>query len=441
MDQPQTKYAQSGDLSIAYQVVGDGPIDVVFVSGWVSSLTDTWENPAQAKFMQRIASYSRLILFDKRGTGMSDPVTRPPTLEERIDDMRAVMDAVDSERAAVFGISEGGPMSILYAATYPERVTHLVLSGSGPRAVSGPDYPFGQDEQYVSYMRQVIDRWGEGNTIDFFIPDLADDTAARAAMARFETRGASPSMARHLLEAVLDIDVRDALPVIQSPTLIHHREGDRLFSIEGARYMAERIGGAELMIQPGTSHIPWFGGGRELADRVEAFITGRRPQVEIDRVLATVLFTDIVDSTVKASELADRAWRDLLDQHDSVVDRNITTHRGRLVKMTGDGVFATFDRPAAAVRCAMAIRDEAPSIGIDVRAGLHTGEVELRGEDLGGIGVHIGARIAGLAERRQVLVSRTVRDLVTGSGLQFTDRGMHELKGVPQRWQIYEVTG
>ena len=439
MDQPTTRYAQSGDVSIAYQVLGEGPIDMVFIFGWVSHLEDVWQVPAQTKFFQRLASFSRLILFDKRGTGMSDQVPDVPLLEDRMDDMRAVMDAVGSERAAMFGMSEGGPMSLLFAATYPDRVTHLVLSGSTPRVAWAPDYPLGHQADWMDRFHEIIDHWGEGRSVEYFLPDMADNPEAIAAFGRFERLGATPSMARRLMLSLTEIDVRDVLPVIRVPTLIHHREGERASPVAMARYMADRIEGAELFIQPGSSHLPWLGGGRGLADRVEEFVTGEQARREPDRILSTVLFTDIVDSTVKAADLGDRKWRALLDQHDDVGSKQVAAFRGRLVKTTGDGLFASFDRPAAAVECALSIRDRMPGVGLDVRAGVHTGEVEVRGDDLGGIGVHIGARVAALAGPGEVLVSRTVRDLVTGSDLWFEDRGAHELKGVPEAWQLYAV--
>jgi class 3 adenylate cyclase/pimeloyl-ACP methyl ester carboxylesterase len=440
LEQPGTRYARSGDVNIAYQVWGDGLLDMVFVFGWVSNLEDVWQVPAQTKFFGRLASFSRLILFDKRGTGMSDQVPGIPMLEERMDDVRAVMDAVGSDRAALWGLSEGGPMSLLFAATYPDRVTHLIMSGSYPRMMWAPDFPIGRTREWMERFETIIDHWGEGRSVEYFLPDRADDPEAVAGFARFERLGATPSMARRLMLAVTEIDARDILPTVRVPTLITHREDERPFPVEGAHYMAERIDGAELFIQPGSAHVPWLGGGRELADRVEEFVTGERANRAPDRILSTVMFTDIVDSTGRAADLGDRDWRALLDQHDDIGSRQVDAHRGRLVKTMGDGLFASFDRPAAAVECAVSIRDQMPGVGLEIRAGVHTGEVELRADDLGGIGVHIGARVAALAGPGEVLVSRTVRDLVIGSGLEFEDRGSHELKGVPEKWQLYAVT-
>jgi class 3 adenylate cyclase len=439
LEQPATRYAQSGDVNIAYQVLGDGPIDMVFVFGWVSHLDDVWQVTGQAKFFQQLASFSRLILFDKRGTGMSDPVPDVPLLEDRMDDLRAVMDAVGSERAALFGISEGGPMCLLFTTTYPDRVSHLILSGSSARMTWAPDYPIGKSAEWLADFEEIVAHWGEGRSIEYFLPDLAEDEAARAAFGRFERMGTSPSMARRLVAAVAETDARELLSVIGVPTLIHHKQHERAVPVEMGRYMADRIEGAQFYVQPGTSHLPWVGGGRDLADRVEEFVTGERAVREPDRILSTVVFTDIVDSTRLAADLGDRKWRDLLDEHDDLGSRHIESHRGRLVKSMGDGLFASFDRPAAAVECALLIRESMPAVGLEIRAGVHTGEVEVRGDDLGGIGVHIGARVAALAEAGEVLVSRTVRDLVTGSGLQFEDRGSHELKGVPEPWQLYAV--
>ena len=439
MEQPETRYAQSGDFNIAYQTIGDGPIDVVFVFGWVSNLNQIWADPASAKFFQRISSYARLILFDKRGTGMSDPVFAPPLLEDRMDDMRAVMDAVGSERAALIGLSEGGPMTVLFAATYPGRVSHLALTGTFARTMKAAGYPFGWDDADYARLFSVVDHWGEGRTTDLFLPEFALDPAVRAAMGTFERTGASPRVARMLVESMSEIDVRDVLPVVHVPTLVHHRQGDQAFSVDGARYLAANIPDSKLMVQQGTSHIPWIGGGREFSDQLETFLTGQAPMSLSDRVLATVLFTDIVDSTATAAESGDEAWVNTLEAHDRITRDEVEAHRGIWVNHTGDGILASFDRPAAAVRSAIAIRDGVRQQGIEVRAGVHTGEVEVRGSNLGGIGVHIGARVAALAGPSQILASRTVKDLVIGSGLEFTDFGTHTLKGVPDQWQIYDV--
>jgi pimeloyl-ACP methyl ester carboxylesterase len=437
--EPVIRYAESGRVSIAYQVMGDGPGDLVCVFGWVTHMEQIWQGRSSTRFFDRLASFSRLILFDKRGTGLSDPVHDVPTLDERMDDLRAVMDAAGSERAAIFGVSEGGPMSILFAATYPDRVSHLILTGTFPRLTASRDYPAGQDETFVADFQDAVDHWGDGRTIDFLLPDRADDPERRAAMASLERRGASPSVAQRLLSSAWQIDVRDILPAVHVPTLIHHRQDDRLAPVQGARYMAEAISGSELFIQPGSSHFPWVDGGTEVVDKVEEFLTGSVVSSVTDRILATVLFTDIVDSTARASRLGDVEWGHLLDEHDAVTVQLVEAHRGRLVRFTGDGAFAVFDRPTAAVDCASVISDQMERLGLPVRIGVHTGECEVRGDDLGGLAVHIGARVMSRAGSGEVLVSRTVRDLMVGSKLSFSSRGVAQLKGVPGTWELFAI--
>jgi pimeloyl-ACP methyl ester carboxylesterase len=432
------KYARSGDLSIAYEVVGDGPLDLVFVPGLVSHLDNWWEQPASSRFMERLASYSRLILFDKRGTGVSDPVAGVPTLEQRMDDVRAVMDAAGSERAALIGLSEGGPMSVLFAATYPQRTIALVLTGASAGW---------RDEAARAPVRRVLDsinagRWGQGDTIDVFIPEMADNPRARAAIGHFERTGASPAMARALTEANFQIDVHDILPTIQTPTLVIQRTDDRAVPASLAREMAGAIPGARYIEQPGNDHLPWLGDADGFQDEVEEFLTGARAPRALDRVLATVLFTDIVGSTELASKLGDRRWRALLEEHSAVIRSELERFRGREVKTLGDGFLATFDGPARGVRCARSVADAVRDLGIEIRAGLHTGECELiGGDDVGGVAVHIGARVAAAAGASEVLVSSTVKDLVVGSGLEFADRGGHELKGVAGEWRLYAAVG
>jgi class 3 adenylate cyclase len=439
--QPETQYAKSGDVHIAYQVVGDGPLDLVYVPGWVSHVEYQWENPRLARAFERLASYSRLILFDKRGTGLSDrvPDSALPTLEERMDDVRAVMDAAGSERAALFGTSEGGPMSLLFASTYPERTRALILQASYPMRRWTPDFPWGvTPEQQAVYAELTERNWGKGGDIGFRTPA---DASARD-MQRFANlcrMAASPGAALTLLKMNFEIDVRSVLPTIQVPTLILHRTDDQRVNVGGSRYMAKRIPGAKYVEFPGDSHAWWFGDTDAILDAIEEFLTGTHHAPEPDRVLATVLFTDIVGSTEHAARLGDRRWRELLDDHDRLVRGQIERSRGRLVKHAGDGVLATFDGPAHAVRCAGAIRTEVREFGLEVRAGLHTGECELIGEDVGGIAVHIGQRVSTLAEPNEVLVSSTVKDLVAGSGLRFEDRGTHVLKGVPDDWRLFRV--
>jgi pimeloyl-ACP methyl ester carboxylesterase len=439
--EPKTQYARSGDVSIAYQVIGEGPFDLVFVPGWVSNLDLHWQNPLSTSFFHRLASFSRLILFDKRGTGLSDPFVGVPTLEQRMDDVRVVMDAAGSERAAIFGLSEGGPMSILFAATYPDRATHLVLCGTGPKMAWAPDYPWGWPDDGVAQFARFVDRWGEGASVELLAPDYADVEQAREQFGQFERTGASPSMARALIEALWQIDVRPVLSAIHVPTLIIHRTDELALPVGGARYMAGMIPGARLVEQPGRDHVPWLGDSGGLLDEVERFLTGTSGGAEPDRVLATLLFTDIVGSTERATALGDRRWRETLDRHDDIVRAQLASFRGQEVDKAGDGFLAHFDRPAAAIRCARSITDAVLPLGITIRAGLHTGECELRRDGLGGIAVHIGARVAAKADSNEVLVSRTVKDLVAGSGIDFVDRGVHTLKGVDGEWQLFAVNG
>lgn len=438
MDPPDTRYAKSGDLSIAYQVTGGGPRDLVFVPGFISNLDDAWENPNQTHFFSRLAGFSRLIRFDKRGTGLSDRVSGVANLEDRMDDVRAVMDAVGSERAALFGVSEGGPMSLLFAATYPERASALVLYGTYAR------HPTLTPEILPQHL-EIIDRaWGTGEYIArFMAPQGTFDETARRAIARAERQGASPSAVSAILQMNAEIDARHILPTIRTPTLVLHRIGDMRITIDAGQYIASHVPGAKLVTLPGTNHMIWT--ERDIIDRVvdevEEFLTGYRADAEQDRVLATVMFTDIVDSTKRAAALGDRMWRTLLERHDEIVRQQLSRFRGREVKHTGDGFLATFDGPARGVRCASAIADTMQPLGLAVRGGLHTGEIELKGDDIGGIAVNIAARVAAMAGPNETLVSSTVRDLVAGSGLRFDDRGFHELKGVPEQVHLYSAGG
>jgi class 3 adenylate cyclase len=440
---PATRYAKSGDVNIAYQVVGEGPLDVVLVIGWVFSFDPGWEDPATARFYGRLASFSRLILFDKRGTGLSDGVTpdQLPNLETRMDDVRAVMDAVGSERAALFGISEGGPMSILFAATYPERTSALVVSGSFARQLADPAHPIGIDEAELAERLERVERdWPRAYASEFLsraAPALASDERVVAEYTRRMGRGASPAAAAALLQMNAQIDVRHVLPAVRVPTLVLHRATE--YYAEASRYLGERIPGARVVEQPGDDHLPWLGDQDELLDEVEEFLTGTRPEHQADRVLATVLFTDIVGSTQRAAELGDRRWRELLDAHHAEVRRQLERHRGQEVDTAGDGFLASFDGPARAVRCAWAVRDAVRPLGLEIRAGAHTGECELAEGKVSGIAVHTGARVTAEAAPGEVLVSSTVRDLVAGSGIEFEDRGVHELKGVPGEWRLYAV--
>ncbi|HEX6228793.1 MAG TPA: adenylate/guanylate cyclase domain-containing protein [Solirubrobacterales bacterium] len=442
MQQPKTNYARNEDVNIAYQVVGDGPLDLVVVPGFISHLDLLWTLPEAAAMFRRLASFSRLILFDKRGTGLSDPVSGVPTLEERMEDLHAVLDAVGSEGAALLGVSEGGPMSILFAATYPERTTAMVLYGSTPN-FSYKDMLSEQRRHFFDEMWRkwdsMVEHWGEGEMIDVFAPSLAADEGMRRSLGLLERASASPAMITSLTAALDDIDVTSVLPVIGVPTLVLHRVGDPVVLVEGARNTAERIPGARYIELPGDEHVPWLGDADALLDEVEQFLTGARQSRESDRVLASVLFTDIVGSTQRASQLGDRRWRERLESHDQGVRRQVEMHGGRVVKSLGDGYLATFDGPARAIRCGGEVVDDAGSLGIEVRAGVHTGECELLGEDVGGMAVHIGARVAAEAGPGEVLVSSAVRDLVVGSGIEFDDRGIHELKGVPGSWNLLAV--
>lgn len=443
MDVPETRYAKSGDLSIAYQVVGEGERDLVLVPGFVTHVEMGWESRAYARFLERLASFSRLIIFDKRGSGLSDPATGAPTLEERMDDVRAVMDAAGSEKAALFGVSEGGPMSILFAATYPDRTSALVLHGAMARSTEAPDYPWAApaDALRRSVAEFIVPSWGrpDGVVLEIFNPSEADDPEAREFLARFERYAASPAMSAWIFEMSLDIDVRHVLPAIHTPTLVLHRHGDRVVNRRAGRWLAEQIAGARYIEVPGVDHLPWTGDQDAILDEVQEFLTGVRSAPEPDRVLATVMFIDIVDSTRHASEVGDRRWREILEGHQESVRRELSRFRGREVKTLGDGSLATFDGPARAIRCGRSIVEAARSRGLEVRIGLHSGEVELMGDDVGGIAVHIAARVGDLAGLGEVLVSGTVKDLVAGSGLEFEDRGTHTLKGVPGEWRLFAV--
>jgi pimeloyl-ACP methyl ester carboxylesterase/class 3 adenylate cyclase len=436
---PQTRYAKSGEVNIAYQVVGDGPLDLVFVPGFISHLDLQWADPRIARFLEKLASFSRLIMFDKRGTGLSDPVAGPAPLEDRMDDVRAVMDAAGSERAALFGLSEGGAMSVLFAATYPERTRALILCGSFPTGVPDPDgNPGGQRWiDGVQSVRSATEHWGEGRTLAYMAPS-ADSERDRIGRGVFERSAASPQMAQTLIDMVLETDVRDLLPTLHVPTLVLHR-AEEFVPVECARYMAERIPGARLVVLPGMDHIPFYGDADGYAEEIEEFLTGARHAPVSDRILTTVMFTDIVGSTERAAALGDARWRELLTRHDELMRAELERHRGREVKTMGDGVLATFDGPARGIRCARAIADQVRSLDMELRAGLHTGECELIGDDIGGMAVNIGARIGAVAGADEVIVSSTVKDLVVGSGISFSDRGARELKGVPGEWHLFAV--
>jgi DNA-binding SARP family transcriptional activator/class 3 adenylate cyclase len=435
-------YARSGDVRIAYQIVGDGPLDLVLVHGSVCSFQPGWENAKIAAFYRRLASRGRLILFDKRGTGLSDRVSpdRLPDLETRMDDVRAVLDAVQSHRAVVLGISEGGAMSALFAATHPERTLALVLMGTFAKMTYAPDYPIGVTAGDFRKRLEALeeDDWAPAVTKEWLgrvAPDLLRDPAAVRWYVSYILRGASPGANKAIRLMNEQIDIRDVLPTISIPTLVLYRS--REYFREGTRFMGEHIPRARVVELPGNDHLPWEGDREALLDEIERFLAGVQEEVEPDRVLATLLFTDIVGSTAKAAELGDRAWHELVTEHHRLVRAQLARFRGREVDMAGDGVFATFDGPARAVRCAAAIADGLKALGLEVRAGVHTGEVEQASGSARGIAVHIAARIAAAAKPGEVLVSSTVKDLVVGSGLGFEERGEHRLDGVPGTWRLF----
>ncbi|HTS21151.1 MAG TPA: adenylate/guanylate cyclase domain-containing protein [Casimicrobiaceae bacterium] len=440
---PETRFARSGSVHIAYQVVGEGPLDLVYVPGWVSHVELAWEEPTLARFLERLASFSRLILFDKRGTGLSDrvPDSQLPSHEARMDDLRAVMDAAGSKRAAIFGFSEGGSLAALFAATYPQRTTALVTFGIFAKRLRSEDYPWAPTPEQRERDYEVVARdWGGAMDLANLIPSRIDDEAFTRRLATYLRRAASPGAAVALLRMNSQVDIRAVLPTIRVPTLVLHRIGDLDANIEEARFIARRIPGARLVELPGDDHLPWVGDQDSLLDELQEFLTGVRPIADVDRVLATVLFTDIVGSTDTAARLGDRAWRALLGSHHAMVRKELERFRGREVNTAGDGFLASFDGPARAIRCAFAIRDGARSLGLETRAGLHTGEVEQAGNELHGIAVHIGARVASAAGAGETLVSSTVKDIVAGSGIAFADRGLHALKGVPGEWRLYAAS-
>ena len=442
--QPETRYAPGKDGYVAYQVVGDGPLDLVFIPAWASNVEMMWEEPAFARFLHRLSSFSRLLCFDKRGSGLSDavPLAALPTLEQWMDDVCAVMDAAGVKRAALLGTHEGGQMAMLFAATYPERTSALILLNTSARHLRDVDSPWGfPADQVPRLLQQTEGVWGTGDAVDLGAPGVAHDERFRRWFGRYQRHSLGPRTAAIMQAAYVERDLRGVLPSIQVPTLVLHRAGNRYIRVGHGRYLAGRIPGAKYVELPGEDHLIIVGDTEAVLGEIEEFLTGVRPVPESDRVLATVLFTDIVASTTRAAEVGDRRWKEVLDQHDTLARRELDRHRGRLVKNTGDGILATFDGPARAVRCAHAIAGSVTSLGIEVRAGLHTGEVELRGDDVTGMAVHIAARVMDAAGPGEVVVSSTVKDLVAGSGLRFADRGAHELRGVPGEWRLFATEG
>ena len=429
-------------VSIAYQVVGEGDRDIVFVPQTFSAVEALWEHPTVARFFARLSGLGRVILYDRRGTGMSDRTGGTATLEEQVDDVRAVMDAAGADRADLIAIMEGGPMAMLFAATAPERVRSLILYASFVRSTRADDYPAAWTaEERAAAMRTMVEHWGEGGFAARFAPSHADDPSLREWLGRLQRMALGPGEAAAALEINGRLDVRHVLGSIRVPTLLLHRSGDAGISVAHSRYIAERIPGARLVELEGRDTLPFLGDSAAVLGEVDEFLTGDRRPPEHDRVLATVLFTDIVDSTMRAAALGDQPWRDLLAEHDRIVRACIARHRGREIKSVGDGFLALFDGPARAVRAARSIVHEVTSLGLEVRAGLHAGEVELVGDDVAGLAVHIAARVMGEAPPGRVLASSTVHDLVVGSGLRFEDRGRRQLRGVPGEWGLWEVTG
>jgi len=438
---PETRYAKAPDgTSIAYQVVGDGPVDLVYASGIWSNVELMWEDPSWAHFLERLAKFSRLILFDMRGVGLSDRGPEPPVLELQRDDVGAVMDAVGSADAIVFGGARAATMAMLFAATHPDRTKALVLYAPVAKTVSTPDFPFGKspEEQRVFFERFVREV-GTGQNLELQAPSVASDDRFVKWWARFERLVASPSAYEELGQIFTDVDVRDILPAIHVPTLVIHRKDDAIVLERQARYVADQIQGATYVEFPGEDHLPFVGDAEVIVDEVEQFVTGRRPIRETDKVLATILFTDIVDSTRQQAELGDRGWKRLVERHHAIVRGLLGRYRGEEQDTAGDGFYVRFDGPARAIRCAQEIVETIRPLGIEVRAGLHTGECEIVDGKCSGLSVSIGARVMANAGPSEVLVSRTVKDLTAGSGLTFQDAGEHELKGVPDRWRLYRV--
>jgi pimeloyl-ACP methyl ester carboxylesterase len=438
----EVRFARSGDIDVAYRVVGDGPVDLVCVEGAYTHLEIAWELPQYRRYYERLAEFARVILFDKRGLGMSDRVPGATTLEERMDDIRAVMDAVGSERAAVIGESEGGPLSMLFAAAHPERTVALILQGAEVRERRDDDWPWGEGDEaeLEEYLVRLPETWGMGLGFQYLFPSVGDLEWGRAWLGRLQRHAATPASWEAFARMAFEIDVRHVAAAINVPTLVIHAVADQVCHVENARFLARTIPNARYVELAGGDHVPWLDPDATIAE-IREFLTGTRESSTPDRALATVLFTDLVGSTGRAAELGDRRWGDLLEQHHASVRRELARFDGLEVDTAGDGFFATFDGPARAIRCAQAIVDAVRPLQLDVRAGLHTGEVELADGKVAGIAVNIGARVAAKADAGEVLVSGTVKDLVAGSGLEFDDRGVAALKGVPGEWRLFAVVG
>jgi class 3 adenylate cyclase len=441
---PETRYALAGDVHIAYQVVGTAPVDLVLADQWFSHMEGQWDVPPLAELRRRLSAFSRLIMFDKRGIGLSDPVPirALPSIEEWIDDLRAVLDAVGSRRAALVTNLGGAIPAIACTAALPDRLSALVVVDGFARFTAAVGYEIGySEEDKEAALEAVAPGHGKAIMIDIFAPSLVGDAGLRALFGRYERESASPGSASAMVRLLYETDVRDLLPGIRVPTLVMHHTGARHLPPPLGKYIADHIPGARYLELPGADSLMWAGDQETMVAEIQEFVTGVRPLPERSRVLATVLFTDIVDSTARASEVGDRRWRDLLAEHDRLIRAELERSGGREIKTTGDGFLATFDGPARAVRAALAMRDALTEAGVPIRAGLHTGEIELVGDDIAGVSVHIGARVAAMAGPGEVLVSSTVRDLVAGSGITFEDRGTHILKGVPDEWHVYAVVG
>jgi class 3 adenylate cyclase len=438
MDVPETRYAKSGKAHIAYQVLGDAAIDLLLLGGFFSHVEAQWEEPSYARFLERLASFTRLIMLDQRGTGLSDRVGRLPTLEQQMDDVLSVMEAVGSQRAALLGVAQGGPLGILIAAAHPRRTSALLLWASYARLLKDDDYPWGRDEtSYRRLMRTLESTWGSGGYLDLLAPSVAEDSSFRRWWAKFERHIHSPGSLLAFLRLHAGVDVRAVLPSVRTPTLVFQRSDDVYRDPGNSRYLAEMIPGATHVELAGRDHLPFVGDQDSVLDEIQGFLTGIRRGPAPDRVLATVLFTDLVGSTELAAHIGDQAWRDLLERHNILTRKELGRFRGREIHTIGDGFLATFDGPARAVRCGQAICAKVRGLGLEVRAGVHTGEIELVRDDVRGLAVHIGTRVMGLAGPGEVLASATVKDLVFGSGIEFEDRGTHALKGVPGEWRLF----
>jgi class 3 adenylate cyclase len=442
MPATKTRYARYGDLHVAYQEVGTGPPDIVFVAPYITNVEAMWEFPLWARYLDGLAGIGRLILFDAIGSGLSDPL---PSLNQTLDswtnDVRVVMDAVELDRATIHCFDSAGVMAMLFAATYPQRTSALILVNTFARALADHDYPGLPAESRDQFIDWWAPQWGTGELSHLVAPSLDLSPLEIDRWARPERQIASPGTVRHQLKMILDSDVRDALPLIQAPTLVIHRKGNQVIPVGSGRYLAQQIPGAKYVELPGADHVPFAGDYDTVLAEIREFLTGVREAPVSDRVLATLLFTDVVGSTRKATELGDRRWRELLDDHDLAIRQVVEQFRGRVVKTTGDGALAIFDGPARAIEAARAISQRAARLGLQIRAGLHTGECETRGSDVGGIAVHLAARVAETARPGEILVSRTVKDLVAGSGIEFSDRGSHQFKGISDEWRLFSVSG